>query len=135
MNHSRGYTYILAAGGTIQYGIQSASGNFDLFFFDSAGLVAYRADPPPPPPPPPPPHPPPPPPPRPPAATAAAGRESAGPVAAPEPVGRSLYPEGGPRARPWPGTCTSSAPRAAGSPRWSAGSTSGWSARGSTRSP
>ena len=46
MNHSRGYTYILAAGGTIQYGIQSASGNFDLFFFDSAGLVAYRTDPP-----------------------------------------------------------------------------------------
>src|SRR5439155_21942111 len=46
MNHSRGYTYTLAAGGTIQYGIQSASGNFDLFFFDAAGLVAYRADPP-----------------------------------------------------------------------------------------
>ena len=46
MNHSRGYTFVLAAGGSIQYGIQSRSGNFDLFFFDSAGLVAYRADPP-----------------------------------------------------------------------------------------
>src|SRR2546426_1160117 len=32
MNHSRGYTFVLAAGGSIQYGIQSRSGNFALFF-------------------------------------------------------------------------------------------------------
>jgi len=46
-NNYTGYTFSLAAGGSIQYGIQTGGlNNFDVFLFDASGLVAYRADPP-----------------------------------------------------------------------------------------
>ncbi len=46
INNWTGYTFTLASGDQIQYGIQSTSNEIDVFFFDAAGLAQYRADPP-----------------------------------------------------------------------------------------
>jgi len=46
INNWTGYTFTIATGDQIQYGIQSTSDGIDIFFFDAAGLAQYRADPP-----------------------------------------------------------------------------------------